>query len=98
MRRTHRLSPLRVKKLQAGMHADGAGLYLQATRAADGTINRSWIFRYVIDGREHHMGLGSTLDVTLAEAREKAADARKLKAQARATLHEPPLRLPTPSN
>jgi hypothetical protein len=80
-RRIHRLSALQAKKTQVGMHADGGGLYLQATKSADGAIRRSWIFRYAIEGAEHHMGLGSLIDVGLAEARQKAADARKLKGQ-----------------
>jgi integrase len=59
---------------------DGNGLYLQIT--AGGA--KSWFFRYRFGGREREMGLG-TADpegrrggVTLAEARDKAADARKV--------------------
>jgi hypothetical protein len=77
-RQIHRLSPAKVKNAKPGMHADGGGLYLQATLST-GAIRRSWIFRYVIDGIERHMGLGSLADVGLAEARQKGSDARKLK-------------------
>jgi integrase len=63
------------------MHPDGGGLYLQATQGADEAINRSWIFRFAMNGRERHMGIGSLQDVGLAAARQKAADARKLRAQ-----------------
>jgi integrase len=61
------------------MHADGGGLYLQASVGADDGIRKSWIFRYAVAGRERQMGLGS-LDVrTLSEAREEAARCRKLR-------------------
>jgi len=57
-----------------GMFADGNGLYLQVTQ----TGAKTWIFRYQISGRRRDMGLGSTNVVSLAEARQKAADSRKL--------------------
>ena len=62
-----------------GWHCDGRGLYLQCAAGADGSVCRSWVFRYRIDGRERYMGLGPLADVTLAEARDKAAGARKLR-------------------
>jgi integrase len=58
-----------------GWHADGGGLYLQCSAGAVGVINRSWVYRYGTKSR--YLGLGSALDVTLAEAREKALAARK---------------------
>src|SRR5262249_60779581 len=60
-------------------NGDGGGLYLQCTAAADGSISRSWVFRYRTGNRERWMGLGPFRDVTLAEAREKALAARKLR-------------------
>ena len=62
-----------------GWHGDGGGLYLQCTAAADGSINRSWVYRYRASNRERYMGLGPLADVSLAEAREKATAARKLR-------------------
>jgi integrase len=62
-----------------GWHGDGRGLYLQCTAAADGAINRSWVYRYRAGDRERYMGLGPLADVSLAEAREKSAAARKLR-------------------
>ena len=59
------------------MYCDGGGLYLQATLGADGEIKKSWIFRFALHGRERQMGLGSSGDVTLAEAREKATGYRE---------------------
>src|SRR5262249_15161436 len=74
------------------MLADGGGLYLQVTAEKDGTINRSWIFRFATgktkiskNGFSHNierqMGLGSFPTISLTEAREKALNARKLRDQ-----------------
>lgn len=56
-----------------GAYADGDGLYLKigTTGAA------SWQYRYQMNGKRRMMGLGSCAAVGLAEARDKAADARK---------------------
>ena len=80
VRQIDRLSPAAVKNAKPGMLPDGGGLYLQATSAGDG-IRRSWLFRFVLKGRERWMGLGSLQSVTLAEARAAAAGARKLTGQ-----------------
>jgi Arm DNA-binding domain len=75
------------RTLPPGLHADGGGLYLQVTPSG-----RSWIFRFATgevaisrNGKrrrvERAMGLGSFPDTSLAEAREKAASARKLRAE-----------------
>jgi integrase len=57
------------------MHADGGGLYLQVS--ASGA--RSWIYRFMINGTAGWMGLGPLHDVTLADARVAAFEARKLR-------------------
>ena len=59
-----------------GRHKDPAtrGLYLQVT--PKGT--KSWLFRFMLDGRAREMGLGPFPEVTLAEARELALQARRL--------------------
>ncbi len=62
-------------KNKPGMYADGGGLYLKV--AATGA--RSWVFRYMTDGRAHNMGLGPLHTVTLAEARDKARQQRRLR-------------------
>jgi integrase len=68
------LTALDVKRAKRrGLYADGGQLYLQVH--SDG--NRSWIFRYGAQGQRHH-GLGAVHTVTLAEAREKARERRKL--------------------
>jgi integrase len=58
-----------------GLHADGGGLYLHVS--APGA--KSWIFRWSREGKSRDMGLGTAGDddVTLAEARELATDARR---------------------
>ena len=78
-RTTHRLSSLKVKNAKVGMHCDGGGLYLQCTQGADSSVRRSWLFRYAVKGRERQMGLGSSDEVSLADARLKAAECRKLR-------------------
>lgn len=71
----NRLTALQVTRLKKpGYHADGAGLYLSIK--ASGA--KSWIFRYRRDGREREMGLGSVNTFTLAEARERAMQQRKI--------------------
>ena len=40
----------------------------------------SWVFRYMMDRKVHEMGLGKYPDVSLARARERAGEARSLKA------------------
>jgi integrase len=78
MRYTNRLTPLLVSRTKTpGLHHDGGGLYLQVTIGAGGVVNRSWIMRYMLDGRAKKMGLGSTALVSLPEARERALAARK---------------------
>jgi integrase len=78
-REINRLSPAGVRNAKPGMHADGGGLWLQASKGDGGTLRRSWIFRYAVDGRERKMGLGSLNTISLAEARQKAAECRKLR-------------------
>jgi integrase len=75
-RTLNRLSTLEVSRAKRpGMYADGGGLYL---RVAEGG-SKQWIFRYVTNGRLRDMGIGPCHTLTLAEARERATDARKLK-------------------
>lgn len=57
-----------------GLFADGNGLYLQITE----TGAKTWVFRFSVKGRRRDMGLGSITTVTLADARLKALDAKKL--------------------
>jgi integrase len=56
--------------------ADGGNLYLQCTLSADGSVRRSWVFRYEIDGKRREAGLGPLHTRGLKEAREKAREWR----------------------
>jgi hypothetical protein len=47
--------------------------YLQVSA----TGSKSWVFRFKRDGKAHDMGLGSFPSVSLAEARQKAKEARQ---------------------
>jgi integrase len=80
-----KLTATKVEKTkQAGMYGDGGGLWLQV-RAPH---VKSWIFRYTFGGKARAMGLGSAFTFTLAEAREKAQDCRRLVAAGRDPLVE----------
>jgi integrase len=72
-----RAARLTVKEIQrkttVGLHGDGGGLWLQITKAGV----KSWLFRFMIKGKAYGMGLGPLHSVTLAEARHKAANARR---------------------
>ena len=70
-----RLKSLTVTRIvEPGVYHDGGGLYLQVS--PNGT--KSWFFRYRLHGRVRDMGLGSFLDFSLAEARERARIQRQL--------------------
>ncbi|MEG3081769.1 integrase arm-type DNA-binding domain-containing protein [Halomonas sp. 5021] len=62
------------KERKKGSTGDGQGLYLQIT--AGGSV--SWIYRFKLQGKQRYMGLGSHPGVSLSEARELAADNRKM--------------------
>jgi hypothetical protein len=75
---THnRLRPIDLLRLPVGDHPDGGGLYLQV-RQGKGGLSRSWLFRFTRQGRERYMGLGPLHTIGLADARQRARDARKL--------------------
>ncbi|MCR6629360.1 MAG: tyrosine-type recombinase/integrase [Magnetospirillum sp.] len=71
-----RLTALSVARLkEPGYYPDGGCLYLQIS--ASGT--KSWLFIYSKNGRDREMGLGPLHTVSLAEARKKAEECRKLR-------------------
>jgi integrase len=88
-RQLHKLSARKAETTtELGRHSDGGGLYL-AIETGDHS-RRAWIFMYRErgTGRRKELGLGSAKGpkrpgLTLAEARTKAADARKMLAQGR---------------
>ena len=77
-RTINRLSDKAVQaKKGKGLYPDGGGLYLQV----NGPTSKSWVFKFKLDGRARDMGLGSLSAVSLAEARRKAAQARRLRSE-----------------
>ncbi|MBP0463597.1 tyrosine-type recombinase/integrase [Roseomonas sp. PWR1] len=72
----NRLAAKSLVSLPAGKHHDGGGLYLEVRGAS-----RAFLFRYTLDGRARWMGLGPFPDISLARARELAAEARGLVAE-----------------
>lgn len=68
------LTAMKVKALrEAGRYPDGDGLYLLVKN----TGARSWLLRAQVDGKRRDFGLGSAKDISLAEARDRAAATRK---------------------
>src|SRR6266516_7191611 len=75
-RKSNRLTARMVEQLKGlGYYGDGGGLVL---RVAD-SGSKVWLFRYKSHGRVREMGLGPIRDVSLAEAREGAREARRLR-------------------
>src|SRR5262249_21930946 len=75
---TGRLTSLKIARAvkRPGMYCDTGGLYLQVS-----PNGASWIYRYMLNGRSHEMGLGPLALYGLAEARAMALDARRLRHQ-----------------
>ncbi|MGW8201210.1 tyrosine-type recombinase/integrase [Sphingomonas bisphenolicum] len=67
------LTALKVKNAKPGRHVDGRGLCLLVKPSGA----RTWLLRMQKDGRRRDYGLGSALDVSLAEARDAAAALRR---------------------
>jgi integrase len=84
----HRLTQTDLKRRKPGMYGDGGGLWLQITTGAAGHANRSWIFRFAINGRRREMGLGPAHTIGLKDARAKAAELRKLVHEGRDPITE----------
>ena len=63
-----------IPSLPPGKHIDGAGLVLVITERNRG----KWVLRLIRDGKRREMGLGAYPAVGLAEARQKADEARRL--------------------
>ena len=70
---SNKLTQMKAKNLGAGKHFDGQGLMLVKKRKDVG----KWILRLVVNGRRREMGLGRWPDVSIGEARDSAAEARK---------------------
>ena len=79
------LSAARVKALKKpGRYSAGSGLHLYISKAG----RKSWVLRITIERRRRDIGLGGWPAVSLALAREKAADHRAAVAEGRDPLAE----------
>ena len=58
---------------KSGRYGDGGGLYLHVGK----TGSQSWVFVWKRNKVKREMGLGSALDISLKQAREKAAQCRQ---------------------
>jgi integrase len=63
-----------------GRHADGGNLYLTISKTDSG-LSKRWTFMFALAGKQREAGFGSASIVTLAEAREKAAEYRSMLAK-----------------
>src|SRR6516162_5459906 len=72
-----RLTARKVETAKAGKYSDGGNLYL----IVSDTGPRKWVLRFTWRGKAREMGLGTPATVSLADAREKAAHARRMIAQ-----------------
>jgi Phage integrase central domain/Arm DNA-binding domain len=68
-----RLTARKVETAKPGKYSDGGNLYLIVSE----TGSRKWVLRFTWRGRPKEMGLGSAASIPLADAREKAASARR---------------------
>lgn len=75
-RSLHKLSDVSIKaEKKPGRHSDGGGLYLNVSS----TGSKSWLFMWTPrGGKRREMGLGSYPTVSLAKARAKAANCRRM--------------------
>jgi integrase len=79
-RQSGKLKWAQVKNVKRpGMHGDGAGLWLHV----GATGGKSWVFRYMINGKAREMGLGPVGPIdrpttSLEEARDRAQLARRM--------------------
>lgn len=71
------LTARKVETAKPGKYSDGGNLYLIVSPSG----SRKWVLRFTWRGRAKEMGLGSALSVPLADARERAAGARRKIAQ-----------------
>lgn len=70
----NKLTQMAAKNLAAGKHSDGQGLWLHKRNTHAG----KWFLRLTLGGGRREMGLGRWPDVSIAEARERAAHARRV--------------------
>jgi len=80
-----KLSALAVTRAKKpGLYGDGGGLWLQLGP----TGGKSWCFRFTLNRKARQMGLGSVADLSLAEARDLAREARRLLKEGKDPIEE----------
>lgn len=67
------LKPRQVSTLSNGFHSDGSNLYLRVTSPT----SRQWVFRYSVHGKVRQLGMGSTIQRPIADARTLAQKMRE---------------------
>lgn len=82
--KAEQLTALKVKNAKPGRHVDGKGLCLVVKPSGA----KSWVLRVQAEGKRRDIGLGSVDMLSLAEAREKAAEGRKWAKQGLDPAHE----------
>lgn len=84
-RGTNKLTDRTVRSLkEPGRYGDGLGLWLQIGQEG----GKSWLFRYMLDGKARMMGLGRYPDFPLEAARERAMECRRLLKDGKDPLEE----------
>lgn len=67
------LTARKIETAKPGKYGDGGNLYLLVSKKG----TKKWVLRFTFRGKAKEMGLGSATNVPLADAREKAASARR---------------------
>lgn len=70
----HILSHIAARNAPPGRYGDGAGLWLHKREREHG----KWVLRYFLHGKRREMGLGRWPEVSIAQARAAAYDARAM--------------------
>lgn len=66
MARINLLKPRQIATFPTGFHSDGSNLYLRVS----GSNARSWVFRYMRNGKVKQIGIGTTIERLLTDARK----------------------------
>ena len=79
-----RLTARKIETAKPGKYSDGGNLYLIVSP----TGARKWVLRFTWRGKAREMGLGTPATVSLADARERAANARRMVGQGLDPINE----------
>ena len=79
-----RLTARKIETTKPGKYSDGGNLYLIVSP----TGARKWVLRFTWRGKAREMGLGTPATVSLADARERAANARRMIGQGLDPINE----------